>query len=156
MPDPQSHRPADEDARRRATALLADATYGALGTLADGAPLVTRAGVLWLPGQGMGMLLSDLSDHARALRAEPACALLVGEAPARGDPLAHPRLTLRGAAAIADKDAARDAWLVARPKTRLYYDLPDFALWCLVPSTALLVAGFGRAHRLAPGDLGLA
>lgn len=153
MPGP--HRPADDEALATARALLGDATHGALATLPAGGPLVTRAGVLWLPGRGMGMLLSGLSDHTRALHGDPACALLLGEAPPRGDPLTHPRITLRGAAAVADKAALRDAWLAARPKARLYLDLPDFAIWCLEPREALLVAGFGRAHRLSPEDLGL-
>ena len=151
---PETHRPVDAAARAEA-ALLLDATHGALGTVLDGAPLVTRVGVLWLPGRGMGMLLSGLADHARALAAEPACALLLGEPGGRGDPLTHPRLTLRGAADRLDKGAVRDAWLGERPKATLYFDLPDFAVWCLVPASALLVAGFGRAHRLGPSDLGL-
>ena len=150
MTDP--YRPVDDAARATAAALLA-ATHGALGTLAGGAPLVTRAAVLWRPGAGMGMLLSDLSDHARALRLEPACALMLGEPGPRGDPLTHPRLTLRGHATLADKAAWRDAWLAARPKAALYFDFEDFAVWRVDLADALLVAGFGRAHRLAPEDL---
>ncbi|CTQ33392.1 pyridoxamine 5'-phosphate oxidase family protein [Jannaschia rubra] len=150
-----THRPSDDDARALADALLRGATHGALGTLDGGAPMVTRAGVLWLTGQGVGMLLSDLSDHARALRIDPAASLLVGEAGPRGDPLTHPRLTLVGRAVLLDKAFWRDRWLAARPKAALYYDFADFHLWCLRPDRALLNAGFGRAYRLAPADLGL-
>ena len=41
-------------------------------------------------------LVSDLSHHTRALRADPACSLLVGEPGEKGDPLTHPRLSLQG------------------------------------------------------------
>ncbi len=151
MPDP--HRPADDEARATARALLAASAHGALGTLADGAPMVTRAAVLWREVEGLGMLLSDLSDHAVALRADPACSVLLGDVPPRGDPLTHARLTLRGRAEVADKAEWRGAWLAARPKAGLYYDFTDFAVWRLRVAEALLVAGFGRAHRLEPSDL---
>lgn len=152
MADP--YRPVDEDARTRVRVLLEAASHAALGTVANGAPMVTRAAVLWRPDRGMGLLLSDLSDHARALRADPACALMLGDVPARGDPMTHPRLTLRGRAEVADKAAWRSDWLAARPKARLYYDFADFVVWRLAVADGLLVAGFGRAHCLAPDDLG--
>lgn len=153
MTDP--YRPIDEDARRQARALLASVRHGALATMTAEGPSVSRAGVLWLPGRGIGMLLSDLSDHARALRADAACAILVGDVPDRGDPLTHPRITLRGRATMLDKAALRDIWLAARPKATLYMDFTDFAIWCLIPVDALLNAGFGKAYRLTPDDLGI-
>ena len=149
-----AYRPPDDAARSLAATLLTDATHAALGTLADGAPMVTRAGVLWLPGRGLGMLLSDLSDHAGALRADPACSALLGDPGERGDPLTHPRLTLNGRADVIDKAALRDGWLAARPKATLYFDFTDFHLWCLIPAGALLNGGFGKATRLTPEDLG--
>lgn len=148
-------RPTDDDARALARALLSGASYAALGTLSDGTPMVTRAGVLWLPGTGLAMLVSDLSDHARALRANPACSLLVGEPGPKGDPLTHPRLTLRGTATTLDKAAHRGAWLAARPKATLYFDFTDFHIWCLRPAEIFLNGGFGKAFRLTPGDIGL-
>ncbi len=153
MPDP--HQTADDAARALAAGLL-DARHAALGTLVGGGPMVTRVAVLWLPGQGMGMLLSDLSDHARALAGTPAASLLLGEVVPKGDPMAQPRLTLIGQAACLDKAALRESWLAVRPKARLYFDFADFRIWCLRPESALLNAGFGRAHRLLPTDLGLA
>lgn len=154
MTDP--YRPVDDDARALAMSLLLSAGHGALATIEGGIPSVSRAGVLWLPGRGMGMLLSDLSDHSRALRRDPACSVLVGDVPARGDPLTHPRLTLRGRATILDKDAIRSEWLAARPKATLYFDFSDFRIWGLDPDDALLNGGFGRAYRLSAADLGLA
>lgn len=147
------YRPLDDEARATARRLLAGAASAALGTLRDGAPMVTRAGCLWMAETGMVLLLSDLSDHAQALAADPACSLLVGEPGAKGDPLTHPRLTLIGRAGAADKGALRAAYLAARPKATLYYDFTDFRLLRVAPAEAMLNAGFGKAFRLAPADL---
>lgn len=146
------YRPLDDEARATALRCLA-APSAALGTLRDGGPMVTRVACLWRPGGGLTLLASALSDHARALMADPACSVLLGEPGARGDPLTHPRLTVTGRAEPVEKAALRDAWLAARPKARLYFDFTDFALWALRPHGALLNAGFGRAHRLGPDDL---
>ncbi|MGB3406201.1 MAG: pyridoxamine 5'-phosphate oxidase family protein [Jannaschia sp.] len=147
------YRSLDDDARATARTLLNGAASGALGTLRDGVPMVTRVGCLWMPGHGLLMLLSDLSDHARALAANPACSILLGEPGSKGDPLTHPRLTIIGGAAAADKSALRDAYLAARPKATLYYDFTDFRLVRIAPTEALLNGGFGKAYRLAPADL---
>jgi putative heme iron utilization protein len=147
------YRPLDDEARALARRLLSDATQGALGTLRGGAPLVTRAGCLWLPGEGLLMLLSDLSDHARAIAGDPACSLMVGEPGPKGDPLTHPRLTVIGRAEEAGKATLRDRYLEARPKATLYFDFTDFRLWRLAPSEALLNGGFGKAYRLDPEAL---
>lgn len=146
-------RPLDDDAWQTARDLLTGATFAALGTLRGGAPMVTRAGCLWLPGQGMHMLLSDLSDHAQALAADPVCSLLVGEPGGKGDPLTHPRITLQGSAAACDKPALRDTWLAARPKAGLYFDFADFRIVRVDPTEALLNGGFGKAYRMTPADL---
>ena len=39
--------------------------------------------------------MSELAGHRQALERNGACSLLVGE-PGKGDPLAHPRVTLIG------------------------------------------------------------
>jgi putative heme iron utilization protein len=147
------YNPLTPEARDAARALLRGAAHAALATTWEGRPMVTRTACLWLDGAGLSLLVSDLSEHARALRADPLCALLLGEPGARGDPLTHPRLSLRGAAREADKAVHRDAWLAARPKTTLYFDFTDFRLLLIDPHDALLNGGFGRAFRLRPADL---
>lgn len=146
------HRPPDAEARALAADLLRGATACALATLTSGRPSVSRAGCAWVGG-ALHLLVSDLSDHARALRADPACAALVEGPPGKGDPLTHPRLSLEGRAAEADKAALRAGFLAARPKAALFYDFGDFRLLRLDADRALLNGGFGRAWRLAPGDL---
>lgn len=152
-PDPI--RPTDEEARALARGLVAGARFGALGVIdpEGGGPLVTRVAVGW-DGAAALILVSDLSLHTRALAADPACSLLVGEPGPRGDPLTHPRLTLVARAEAADKAGLREMWLAAHPKAALYYDFVDFRMLRLVPRLAHLNGGFGRAFRLTAEDLG--
>ncbi|MBM2575801.1 pyridoxamine 5'-phosphate oxidase family protein [Jannaschia sp. Os4] len=151
MPDP--HRPADAESRGTAAAILRGATTCALATLRDGAPSLARVACAWVEGQGLCLILSDLSDHTRDLSSDTSLAVLVGDPEDRGDPLTHARLTLHGRAERIDKAAHRAAVLAARPKAALWYDFADFGLYRVAPAGALLNAGFGRAHRLTPADL---
>lgn len=146
--------PTDDEARALARRLIASADFGALAVHApEGpAPLVSRVAVAAFGGVPH-LLISALSVHTAALRANPACSILLGEPGARGDPLTHPRLTYVAEAAPADKAALRDAWLARHPKAKLYYDFADFALIRLEPRAGLLNGGFGKAYRLAPGDM---
>ena len=89
--------------------------------------------------------------------ADPRCALLVGE-PGRGDPLAHPRMTLQGVARRLARDSdegrrARERYLLAHPKAALYADFGDFAFWRIELQRASLNGGFGRAWVLSVADL---
>jgi putative heme iron utilization protein len=105
-------------------------------------------------------LVSDLSAHTRALKANPLCSLLVGEPGGRGDPLTHPRLTLQGRVRFVRKgaegyDALRARWLEGHRKSTLYVDFADFSFAVIDLEAAHLNGGFGRAFVLTPGDLGL-
>ncbi|MCU0908015.1 MAG: pyridoxamine 5'-phosphate oxidase family protein [Rhodobacteraceae bacterium] len=154
-------RPTDAQARDLARGLVRDAGHGALGVLdpATGGPHVTRVAVMGQPDGSAVLFVSALSHHTRALRAHPACSLLLGEPGAKGDPLTHPRLTLLAQAAFVPQGsdahrALRAAWLTRHPKARVYADLPDFAFAILTPTGAHLNGGFGRAFVLTPDDLG--
>ncbi|KIT17669.1 pyridoxamine 5'-phosphate oxidase family protein [Jannaschia aquimarina] len=146
------YRLVDADALSLAATLRASQSC-ALGTLTDGAPVVSRAACLWVAGVGLTLLVSSLSDHAKSLRADPRCSALLGDPGTKGDPLTHPRLTVRGRAAVCAKDELRTEWLKQRPKTKLYFDFADFAVWRIEVDDALLNGGFGKAYRLSPEDL---
>jgi len=103
-------------------------------------------------------LISGLAPHTAALRANPACAVMLGEPGEKGDPLTHPRLMIRALAQFVAADdptrpALRAHWLKGHPKATLYVDLPDFAFVRLVPQSALLNGGFGKAFRFTAADL---
>lgn len=132
--------------------LLRAARVGTLATTADGQPFTALVTPAVGPDGTMLMLLSDLSEHVRHLRADPRCALMVTGAADGPNPQTTPRLTVTGIAALADP-AQKPRWLARHPYAALYADFLDFKLWQLVPRAGLLVAGFARAHRLRGADL---
>ncbi len=162
MPKQDPIRPTDDDARSLARALIDSATYGALGVIdrESQTPMVTRIAVgTDIDGTAV-TLVSDLSAHTRALKANPACSLLVGEPGDKGDPLVHPRLTLQCRASFLrhgeDGHAAlRNHYLASHPKAKLYIDFGDFSFVRFNVTSALLNGGFGQAFHLTPADLQL-
>jgi heme iron utilization protein len=121
-------------------------------------PGISRIAFARDPEAGLMTLISGLAPHFRALRTNPACALMLGEVGEKGDPLTHPRLMIQTRAQFVapddpDRPALRARWLARTPKATVYIDLPDFAFVRLIPVSALLNGGFGRAHRIDPADL---
>lgn len=157
-PDPV--QPADAEARALALSLMAGAGHAALAytDAGDGAPAISRIAFGLDPAGVPVTLISALAPHQAGLKAGPACAVMLGEPGAKGDPLTHPRLMIRAEAQFVAPDdparpALRDHWLEHHPKSKLYIDFPDFAFVRLVPRSALLNGGFARAFRLSPEDL---
>ncbi len=151
-------QPATPEATALALGLLA-LPHAALAVTdpADGTPAISRI-AFGLSPQGPVTLVSSLAAHFAALQANPACALLLGEPAAKGDPLTHPRLMLKARASFVTPDdparpALRDHWLKTHPKSKLYVDFADFAFVRFTLLSALLNAGFGKAHRLTAEDL---
>jgi len=146
--------PTDPEAIALAKTLLNETRFGALAvTHPDtGRPYVARVALLW-DRDALITLVSTLSTHTQALIANDECAVLVGEAGEKGDPLTHPRMTITATAMQADKVACKDDWLGAIPKAKLYYDFTDFMMFRLLPDQIDLNGGFGKAYRLAPCDL---
>lgn len=155
-------RPTDDEARQLARSLLAEARIAALGVLEPetGAPMVTRVAIGQASDGQPVTLISALSQHTSALRANPAASLLLGEPGAKGDPLTHPRLTLQCSASFVpreDPDHARlrEGWLQSHPKAKLYIDFGDFAFARFAVARGFLNGGFGKAYLLGPEDLSL-
>lgn len=155
---PDVLRPVDDEARRVAKTLVRTARFGALATLEPetGVPIASRVAVAPDVAGLPVILMSSLSAHATALQANPVCSLLLGE-PGKGDPLAHPRITVIGRAAPVE-DGTRDPvlrhrFLARHPKAALYIDFGDFAFWRLVVERASLNAGFGKAYAMQATDI---
>jgi putative heme iron utilization protein len=153
-------RPTDDEARTLGRRLLNEACFAALGVLnpATGHPDVTR-GALSTDAAGAPLtLVSDLSAHTKALRANPVASLLVGEPGEKGDPLTHPRLSLSCTANFiehSDPEYAvlRGGYLQRNPKAKLYIDFADFAFLRFTILSAALNGGFGKAFHLTAQDL---
>ncbi|MBN9053929.1 MAG: HugZ family protein [Rhizobiales bacterium] len=156
---PGALRETDAEARNLARTLLRSARSCALAVLEPetGAPFASRT----LTGTDTDgtpvILVSALSSHTQALRADPRASLLAGE-PGKGDPLAHPRLTVICTAEEVSREsearaALRERFVRRHPKAKLYVDFPDFTFFRLVPERAFLNGGFGKAFLLAADDL---
>ena len=152
-------RETDAEAVRLARTLVRTARYGALAVLepGTGTPLASRVGVATDADGAPLILVSLLSAHTRAMLADPRCSLLVGE-PGKGDPLAHPRITLICHAAKLERETpdharAERRYLNRNPKAKLYSGLGDFSIFRLEPERASLNGGFGKAYLLDRGDL---
>src|SRR5215218_418404 len=151
--------PVDDEARALAKNLMRTARSGALATN-DGETGMPFASLVQVGTDLDGspvILTSQLSVHTRLLEADPRCSLLLS-AIGKGDPLAHPRLTLLAKAKRLDRESdeaqnIRRRYLLQHPKAELYVDFPDFAFWRLEVASGSLNGGFGRAYRMRKEDL---
>jgi len=134
--------------------LLRAARSGSLATTVDGgqpfASLVTPA---CAPDLSLLLLLSNLSEHTRHLRAEPRCSILVCGTAESANPQTAPRVTVTGIAEAAYDPLLKARYLAMHPYALLYADFGDFHLWRVRPLGALLVGGFARATRIRQADL---
>jgi heme iron utilization protein len=113
-----------------------------VATDVDGSPLI---------------LISRLATHTANLYADPRASVLLAAA-GKGDPLAHPRLTVIGTFIRCERDTADTARVARRflsrhPKSRLYAGFGDFSFWRMGLASAHLNGGFARAADLTAGDL---
>lgn len=112
-----------------------------IATDSDGAPLI---------------LISRLATHTANLEADARAAVLLAAA-GKGDPLAHPRLTLIGSFVRVPREdrnepRLRRRFLARHPKSELYAGFADFAFWRLEAVSAHLNGGFARAADLTAAD----
>jgi putative heme iron utilization protein len=113
-----------------------------VATDADGSPLI---------------LTSRLSTHTANLEADGRASVLLAQT-GKGDPLAHPRLTVLGGFSRVERESADDArvrrrFLARHPKAELYAGFGDFAFWRMQVASAHLNGGFARAADLAAADV---
>ncbi|KQV30681.1 pyridoxamine 5'-phosphate oxidase [Rhizobium sp. Root1203] len=154
-------RETDGEARKLARTLLRSARYAAIAVLdpETGFPFASRV-LLGTDIDGVPVILvSGLSAHTRALDADVRASLLTGE-PGKGDPLAYARLTTQCRAEPVDRDSVvhariRGRFLNRHAKAKLYIDFPDFRFFRLVPQSASMNGGFGRAYVLEGADLAI-
>src|SRR5579872_2733273 len=133
--------------------LLRAARVASLATVAEGAPAASLVTPAMAPDLAPLLLLSDLAEHTRHLRADPRCALLVAGPPADANPQTAPRVTLRAIAEEVADAALKARWLALHPYAVAYADFADFHLWRLRPTACLYVGGFAQAHHLTPATL---
>jgi putative heme iron utilization protein len=135
--------------------LLRSARVGTLASSADGQPFASLVTPASAPDLSLLLLLSDMSEHTRHLRADARCSVLVAGAPQDANPQTTPRVTVTGVAEPAADAALKSRYLAVHPYAAQYADFGDFSLWRIRPLGGLYVGGFARAARLRAADLAL-
>ena len=137
-------------------ALLRTQRIAALGTLRQGAPLVSM--VLYLPAADFSAFhlhVSRLAWHTQDMIADARVSLSIA---ATDDGTRNPqvleRVSLRGEATVLPNDAPehealKAAWLARFPDSAIQFELADFSFFRIEPRDARFVAGFGRIHNLS-------
>jgi heme oxygenase (biliverdin-IX-beta and delta-forming) len=153
MSDPSQPRP-DFDPVAVAKGLLRTLRSGALATLDrdTGFPFASLVTVATDWDGSPLLLLSRLSSHTANLEADPRASILLSET-GKGDPLAHPRLTVMGRAERTSEIEVRSRFLRRHPKAKLYADFADFSFWRLAILGAHLNGGFARAASVTADGL---
>ena len=152
-------RETDDEAIELAGSLICNAMHGVLAAhdAASAHPHVSRI-QLSISDQGnLVTLISSLSSHTKCLLADPVCSILIGE-PGKGDPLAHPRISVPLLANPVDRQSPAHQLLRAShlrhyPKAELYVDFGDFSFFELEPQGAALNGGFGKAYELTREEI---
>jgi heme iron utilization protein len=141
------------DSARFCRGLLRRSGRAALATTLAGAPYVSLVAVAADLDASVLLLLSDLAQHTRNLKADPRAALLFDGTEGHADPLSGPRLTLLGRAGPADDPAVLARFVRRHPNAAQYAGFGDFRLWRVAAERGHLVAGFGRIEWLDGASL---
>lgn len=150
----------DAESERTLAHLIRTQRVAALGTLREGAPLVSM--VLYAPAPDFSEFIihvSALAQHTQDMLNDPRVSLMIAaNDDLTGDPQQLPRLSLRGVAQPVPADdpgypGARAAYLARFPQSAMLFTLGDFGLVRILPAGARYVAGFARAFNLSPARL---
>jgi len=146
--------PADFDPVRVAKSLLRGIRCGTLATIDrhTGHPFASLVNVATDTDGALVILTSRLSTHTANLEIDGRASVLLATV-GKGDPLAHPRLTVIGTMERSAESRLRRRFLARHPKSALYVDFPDFAFWRLDIVSAHLNGGFARAADLKATDI---
>ena len=151
--------PADFAPQAVAKSLLRGIRAGTLATLDrnTGHPFASLVNVATDADGSPVILVSRLSTHTANIEVDGRASILLAET-GKGDPLAHPRLTVLGrmaqVARPSDEEArVRRRFLARHPKSELYAGFGDFAFWRMTVASAHLNGGFARAADLAAADV---
>lgn len=139
--------------------LLRSARIAHLGTLRQGAPLVSMTLFLATPAfDAFHLHVSRLAWHTQDMLQDGRIALSVAQADdGREDPFSLGRVTIRGEARQLGSDASlKRAWLARFPAQGVNFELADFSFWRVAPRDARFVAGYGRIHNLSAAELAAA
>ena len=129
--------------------LLANERHAVLATLSasrDGWPFASVAPYALSDAGEPLLLLSDLAEHTRNVRADPRASLMVQDGASLNDPQAGYRVTILGQVeplAESELSSARETYVARHPHAVEYLAMADFRLYVLRVREARFIGGFG-------------
>ncbi len=120
---------------------------------ADGTPYASLVLYATLPDATPTLLLSNLAEHTKNLKADPRASLLIDDTAGLADPLTGARVTLVGRLEEVAPSLAQARYVARHPSAEAYVGFGDFRFYALKPTRAHLVAGFGRIHWIDADDI---
>jgi putative heme iron utilization protein len=149
----------EADSQKTLARLIRSKQTAALGTLKDGAPLVSMVLYCAAPDfSAFHIHISRLAFHTQCLLKDPRVSLMIGEMDSgAADPQNQPRVSIQGEAIEIPKltneyEIAKTGYLKKFPLAAAAFDLADFSLYGIAPRTARYVAGFGKIFNLGLND----
>lgn len=101
------------------------------------------------------LLLSTLSDHTRALQADPRLSLLYEETDGFANPQQGPRVTVLAIAEPTDDPGSAQRFIARHPRAALYAGFGDFSFYRLSIDRVHYVGGFAAANWIPGRRLGI-
>ena len=150
----------DVELEKRLVNLIRTNRIAGLGTLREGAPLVTL--VAYLPEDDFSAFyihVSRLAHHTQDMLSDARVGLLISEADdGRTDPQTLARISILGMAEQIPPDDGAYSNIRFRYTGRFAQSTPlfgfgDFGLWRIIPKSVRFVAGFAQAFNLTPDSL---
>jgi putative heme iron utilization protein len=145
----------DESDRRTLVSLVRERPLAALGTIVDGAPLVSM--VLYACEPDLSCLylhVSRIAQHTRGLLSQPRVSIMISEPDrASRNPLTLARVSIQGLSQPLEDGSpafenAHSVYLAVHPTAAINFELPDFLLLGVLPESARFIAGFGKIFDL--------
>ncbi len=99
------------------------------------------------------LLLSDLAEHTKALKADPRVSLLFDGTGGLAQPLTGPRVSVLGRAAVTEDERIKARFLARHPDASMYAGFKDFHFYRVAVERAHLVGGFGKIRWLSAAEL---
>ena len=150
----------EAELEKKLAEMMRSSRVAGLGTLRDGAPLVSM--IAYLPEDDFSafyIYVSQLAQHTKGMVADARVGLLISEPDdGRADPQTLARIAISGTAAKTLQNSVEYASIQSRyiarfPQSAPLFGFGDFSLWKIVPTSARFVAGFAQAFNLTPDAL---
>lgn len=114
----------------------------------DGTPYASLVMTACDPAGAPLMMLSDLAEHTKNLKADSRAAMLFDATAGLDNPLTGTRVTLVGTVEPVPDETLGGRYVARHPEAEIYAGFADFNLYRMTVARVHVVAGFGEIHWL--------